>query len=122
MNDAQKKTSKKVVAWILGLGGAAAAGFAQGAAIDKVLTEQLVESLTKGDLPNFIALVSMAFLIWFEVRGMKKAMKQMNGAITSGFTAGEKRFENIESDVSTFKKEVEHRLTLLEKPNLGGLT
>lgn len=109
--ESNKAKLKKLSVVLVGLCGAAVAGFAEGAAIDRVVADQISRAIEKGDLPTFIATLGVAFLIWFELRGMKKSIIAMNQTVTAGFTAGELRFENIEKTQNNF----EHRLTMLEQ-------
>lgn len=106
--------SKKTIKWILGLGAAAVLGFAQGIGVEKVLAEKIIESLTKGSITDLIAYAAIFFLIWLEVRGMKKELITLNKMVSESFANGEKRFEALESNDLSF----EHRLTQLEEYKL----
>lgn len=88
-------------------------------AIGSYITIEIVKSLNQGDLTKFAAYIAIFFVIWLEVRGVKKQLKSMNATIQAAFSAGEQRFERVEEHVS----KLEHRLRLLEaKPKGGSLS
>lgn len=79
--------------------------------MDAMITNEMIKSLSEGDLKRFIGYVAIFFFIWLEVRGMKRAIKDLGNNIATGFKAGEDRFDKIENNIKDF----EHRLTVLEE-------
>lgn len=71
----------------------------------------LINALGSGDIKGFIAYLAIFAVLWLEIRGLRKAVKNLGDSISNGFQAGEKRFEQIESQANKF----EHRLTVLEQ-------
>lgn len=68
--------------------------------MDTFLISEMLSSLASGDLPKFMAYTGIFFVIWLEVRGLKKQLKIMNTTISDSFASGEKRFESIETHVT----------------------
>jgi hypothetical protein len=79
--------------------------------MDSVLTAAIIKAIGDGDVKGFLAYAAIFVLIWVQVRGLKKELEKMNSSISAGFTAGEQRFEKVESEQQSF----EHRLTVLEQ-------
>lgn len=107
----EKKTKKSIFAWALGLSGAGLLALTQGSGLEKVVVEQVIEAIRHGDLPRVLSYAGICFLIWIELRGVKKELKEVNTTVRSGFFQGEMRFEKIE----IFQQNLEHRLTVLEQ-------
>lgn len=86
--------------------------------MEGVLVAAVIKSLGAGDIKGFLAYAAIFFVLWLEIRasrktikGLGEAIKGLGDSITTGFSAGEKRFEIIEST----QKEFEHRLTVIEE-------
>lgn len=108
--DREKHPIRKFIALGAGLGTAAVAGWLQGSNLDKIVVEEIASAIAAGDLPRIIVYIGIAFMLFVQIRGMRKEIKNMNGTIVAGFGAGEARFGRMENRQSNF----EHRLTLLE--------
>lgn len=109
--DKLKELLKKKRAWIAGFAGAGIVSIINGGAVEKVIIEQVMEAAHQGDLTKIGAYALIFFVIWLEVRGLKKEFAKLNGTIAKSFADGETRFT-----------EIEHRLTLLENQHpIGGL-
>lgn len=79
-------------------------------ALTSYLIAEIVKAVGEGNLLKGGAWLVFFFVIWLEVRGMKKELKSLNATVRSGFDAGEQRFEQLEKKHLEF----EHRLTMLE--------
>ena len=79
-------------------------------AVGSYIITEILKSIGEGNVAKGLFLVAIFIVIWLEVRGLKKAVK--NGFIDMGkkLAEGETRFENIEKN----QKDFEHRLTMLE--------
>lgn len=75
--------------------------------MDSYLISQIFEGLGTGNIPKVFGYGFIFLAIWLEVRGMKKQLKVLNETISTSFSAGEKRFENIENDVHSIKLDLE---------------
>lgn len=78
-------------------------------ALTSYLIAELAKAAIEGNLLKAGAWGVFFFVIWLEVRGMKKELKVLNVTVAKGFADGEHRFELIEKK----QLEFEHRLTLL---------
>lgn len=78
--------------------------------MDAIITTAIVKAMNDGNIQDFVKYVAIFAFIWIEVRGLKKAVKDLGDTISTGFRAGEERFEKIEKNINIF----EHRLTVLE--------
>lgn len=78
--------------------------------MESLITERLINSLSNGDTPQFLAYVVIFGLIWLDVKGMKTELKNLNTTVLKSFADGEKRFEKLESDILSFQ----NRITTLE--------
>jgi hypothetical protein len=87
-------------------------------ALGSYLTAELIKSLGEGNITKFLAYLAIFVVLWFELRGVKKAVKNLTATISKSFADGEKRFDTLEHQVQNF----EHRLTVLEQNTLGGNT
>lgn len=83
--------------------------------MEQLLSQQLAESIAKGNAVEFFGYVLIFVFIWFEVRGMKTEIKNLNDTVKRSFADGEKRFIKLEENQKTY----EHRLTMLEKTKGG---
>lgn len=72
------------------------------------LAKGIFEALSQGDLSKVAGYGAIFFLVWFEVRGLKKELKNLNLTIGKSFADGEKRFDAIE-----------HRIELIENNQRG---
>ena len=80
-------------------------------ALTSILVAEIIKALGEGNLLKFGAYCAIFFVIWIEVRGMKKELKTLNANVAKSFADGEHRFEQIEKKQIEF----EHRLTVIEK-------
>jgi hypothetical protein len=85
--------------------------------MENALLAAIIKALGDGDVKGLIAYLAIFFVLWIEIRGIKKAIKNMSDTFTlnfrageARFTEGEHRFEKIEASIKDF----EHRLTVLE--------
>lgn len=79
--------------------------------MEQYLTAQMLNALAQGDWTRFVGFVLIFFVIWSEVRGLKKEMTKINKTLEEKLTAGEMRFEKLEKK----DLDIEHRLTVLEQ-------
>lgn len=84
--------------------------------MEAYLTAEILKALHAGDFTKFMTNLLIFIFIWFEVRGMKTELKNLNVTVKKSFADGEKRMEALEVN----QKEYEHRLTVLE--NTRGVT
>ena len=82
-------------------------------ALGTYLTAEIIKALGEGNLTKFLAYIAIFLVLWLEMRGLKKAVKNLSATISNSFAEGEKRFDALESKVIEF----EHRLTMLEQQN-----
>lgn len=101
---------RKNLKWFAGLSTAAFVGWISGAGIEQAVADEVMRSIAHGDLWGFLKYVGIAFVLWIEVRGLKKEIKNVNTTVKSGFHNGELRFEIIEKD----NRALAQRLTVLE--------
>ena len=134
MQENTKKTLKTGGAVSLGMGGAALFGFAQGAGIDHILADKILDSLKTGDIKSVAAYVAIFLLIWLQVKGLRNEVKEVRLALTNpegpiaiSFAKGEARMNTIEEKHSHDQRiteqqfmDHEHRITILEQHTQGG--
>jgi hypothetical protein len=82
-------------------------------ALTSYLITEIAKAAGEGNMVKGGAWFIFFVVIWLEVRGMKKEIKNLNTTVAAGFQAGEDRFEKIERQQLAF----EHRLTMLEPTN-----
>lgn len=88
-------------------------------ALGTYLTAEIIKALGEGNLPKFAAFVAIFTLLWWQLRGLKKEVHDLNATIQKSFADGADRFGKIEQTQLKF----EHRLTLLENPRgLNGIS
>lgn len=80
-------------------------------ALGSYLTAEIIRSLGEGNFLKFTAYLAIFLILWLEIRGLKKSVKQLVASISQGFVKGEERFDRIEKK----ELEFEHRLTMLEQ-------
>lgn len=64
--------------------------------MEAFFTQEILSGLSNGDVKKVIAYAAIFFIIWLEVRGLKKEFKKLNESIATSFKAGEDRFNQIE--------------------------
>lgn len=79
--------------------------------MDALMVTEMLKALLDRDVSRFIGFAAIFFVIWLEVRGVKKAVKNLTLTIGKSFAEGEKRFDTLEHQALNF----EHRLTVLEQ-------
>lgn len=111
--------------------GAGLLGFVQGAGVDHILADKIVDSLKTGDIKSAMAFVAIFLLIWLQVKGVRNELKEVRLALTSpdapiaiSFAKGELRMKTIEEKHAHDQRvteqhliDHEHRLTVLEQQN-----
>lgn len=75
--------------------------------MEQILTQQIVNALAEGDFKKFIGYAVIFFVLWLEVRGLKKQLQNLNTTISNSFAQGEKRFESIENDVHQIRLDLD---------------
>ena len=123
-----KETKDKAKVGVAVGAGAGLLGFIQGAGVDHILADKIVDSLKTGDIKSTFAFVAIFLLIWLQVKGLRNEMKEVRLALTDpsapiaiSFAKGETRMNMIEEkhahdqrvNEQTFLDH-EHRLTALE--------
>lgn len=85
--------------------------------LDSYLSGQILDALIAGNLTKVAAYSAIFFLIWREVKGMRKEFsslgtefKILNRNVSEALAAGEKRFEAIEANVG----KIDLRLNTIE--------
>lgn len=89
--------------------------------MEAYLTSQIIGSLSEGDTKKFIAYVAIFFLLWLELRGVKKEVAKItnpSGPIFKALENGEKRFDQLEARQKSF----DERLTKIEDINSKPVT
>ncbi len=76
--------------------------------MDSFIIGQIISSLGDGNIVKAGAWVAVFFVIWLEVRGLKKQIGNLNDTISKSFAAGEKRFESIEKDVHQIRLDIDN--------------
>lgn len=75
--------------------------------METILTNGIISGLASGDLVKVAAYAGIFFVIWLEVRGMKKQLGHLNDTISKSFAQGEKRFESIEIEVHQIRLDLD---------------
>lgn len=75
--------------------------------MDSYLISQIISALGDGNIVKAGAWIAVFFVIWLEVRGMKKQLGSLNETISKSFAQGEKRFESIENDVHQIRLDLD---------------
>lgn len=78
--------------------------------ITSYFVAEIIKALNEGELTKVVAYVAIFLVLWLQLRGLRKEMKQLNATITESFARGEKRFDSLEKKDLDF----EHRITVLE--------
>lgn len=71
------------------------------------MVNQIISSLGDGNIVKAGAWIAVFFVIWLEVRGLKKQIGNLNETISKSFAQGEKRFESIENDVHQIRLDLD---------------
>jgi hypothetical protein len=87
--------------------------------VSSTLAIEMVKAVGEGNLVKFGAYLAIFFVIWIEVRGLKREVANLSKTIGHSFEEGEKRFDRIEDTVSN----LEARMKAFEKTNTsqGGI-
>lgn len=75
--------------------------------MDSYIINQILNSLGDGNIIKAGAWIAVFFVIWLEVRGLKKQIGNLNSTISKSFAHGEKRFESIENDVHQIRLDLD---------------
>ena len=75
--------------------------------MDSYLISQIISALGDGNIVKAGAWIAVFFIIWLEVRGLKKQIGNLNSTISKSFAQGEKRFESIEKDVHQIRLDID---------------
>lgn len=124
-----KETKEKAKVGVAVGTGAGLLGFVQGARMDHILADKIVESMKTGDIKSTLAFIAIFLLIWLQVKGLRNEMKEVRIALTDpegpiglSFAKGEARMNNIEEKQSHDQRvneqtflDHEHRITVLEQ-------
>lgn len=116
-----QKPKKKTLAWILGVVGAGLVGYMQGIVVEKVMVDQILEGIKNGDLTKVFAYILIFWVIWLEVRGLKKEVGKLNETIAKSFAKGEKRFGAIEHRIELIETIQRGDHGNIEKANFAGV-
>lgn len=76
--------------------------------MDTYIMGQIISALGDGNIVKSGAWIAVFFVIWLEVRGLKKQIGNLNQTISKSFAAGEKRFESIEKDVHQIRLDIDN--------------
>ena len=75
--------------------------------MESYLVSQIISALGDGNIVKAGAWIAVFFVIWLEVRGLKKQIGNLNQTISNSFAQGEKRFESIENDVHQIRLDLD---------------
>jgi hypothetical protein len=75
------------------------------------LIKEILDALAEGNAFKFLGYLVVFLVLWLEVRGLKKAVRNLGGTISKSFADGEKRFDTLEHQ----NKDFEHRMTVIEQ-------
>lgn len=79
--------------------------------MEAIFINEILKSLGEGNVPKGVFNIAVFVLIWLQLKGLKKEVKNLNSTLATKFSEGENRFTKIEG-----------RLEVLEKQQpLGGL-
>lgn len=76
--------------------------------MDTYIMGQIISALGDGNIVKAGAWIAVFFVIWLEVRGLKKQIGNLNQTISNSFAQGEKRFESIEKDVHQIRLDIDN--------------
>lgn len=124
-----KETKDKAKVGVAVGAGAGLLGFIQGAGVDHILADKIVDSLKTGDIKSTFAFIAIFLLIWLQVKGLRNEMKEVRLALTDpaapiaiSFAKGESRMNSIEEKHAHDQRvteqsllDHEHRITVLEQ-------
>lgn len=125
----EKQTKEKAKIGVAVGAGAGLLGFVQGAGVDHILADKIVDSMKAGDIKSALAFIAIFLLIWLQVKGVRNELKEVRLALTSpdapiaiSFAKGEARMNAIEEKHAHDQRvteqhliDHEHRLTVLEQ-------
>jgi hypothetical protein len=86
--------------------------------MDQIFVNQIIDAITRGDMTKAIGYGVIFFVLWLEVRGLKKQLQALNETIAKSFAQGEKRFEVIENDVHQIRMDLDQFKK--QAPTYGG--
>lgn len=75
--------------------------------MESYFISQIISALGDGNIIKAGAWIAVFFIIWLEVRGLKKQIGNLNSTISKSFAQGEKRFESIENDVHQIRLDLD---------------
>lgn len=78
---------------------------------------EILKAIGEGNVAKGVFLIAVFFVIWLEVRSLKKQFKTLNDTISNSFAKGEERFKTIENDVHQIRLDLDN---IKRTPNLGG--
>lgn len=107
MDQQQKKKITKGLKFTAVGAGAAAIGYVQGLGVEKLIADQIILAIKTGDFTRIVIYALIFFVIWLEVRGLKKQFQVLNETIANSFAAGEERFKTIETDVHQIREDLD---------------
>lgn len=103
----EKQTKDKIkIGAGVGVGGVLL-GFIQGAGVDHILADKIIDALKSGDIKNAMGFIAIFLLIWLQVKGLKDEVKAVRVALTDpnapiaiSFAQGAARMDTIEAQHS----------------------
>lgn len=75
--------------------------------LDTVFITEIIKSIGDGNFTRGAVLIAIFFVLWIELKGLKKQFKNLNDTIAKSFAAGERRFETIEKDIHQIRLDVD---------------
>lgn len=124
-----KETKEKAKVGVAVGAGAGLLGFVQGAGMDHILADKIMESMKTGDIKSTLAFIAIFLLLWLQVKGLRNEMKAVRIALTDpegpiglSFAKGENRMNSLEEKQAHDQRvteqtliDHEHRITVLEQ-------
>lgn len=72
--------------------------------MESYLAKTILQAITDGDFQKVVGYALVFIVIWLEVRGMKRELKNLNTTVNAAFAKGEQRFDDIEARQAEFDK------------------
>ncbi len=64
--------------------------------METYIVSQILESMSEGELVKAFGFVAIFFLLWVQLKGLRKEMHLINSTISEGFGKVDHRFSKIE--------------------------
>lgn len=78
-----------------------------GGSLETIFITETLKAFGEGNALKGFGYIVIFFVIWLEVRGLKKQFKTLNETISTSFAKGEERFNTIENDVHRIREDLD---------------